>query len=89
MRTIDEARRWLRFELDHWQPIQAAEPLERFYLFYKPQTPEHDSGLFIARNHPGQDYAYVTPEHLPRNASIDQIYSQLEPLLHRLPILSI
>ena len=89
MKTIDDARRRLRLELSHWQPIQAREPLTRFYLYFSPQTHEHDSGLLIAREHPGADHQPVTPEHLARNATIDQLYAQLEPMLHRLPILDL
>ena len=88
MQTIDDVRRRLRLELIHWQPLQIREPLTRFYLFYTPQTAEHDSGLLIAREHPRQDYEYVTPAHLDRSATVDQLYAQLEPLLHKLPILT-
>lgn len=88
MRTTDDARRQLRTELESWHRIQHLDLLTRYYLVFRRTTDEADGVLSVVMELPGPDYEYVTPQHLPRNATVDQVYNQMLPHLYGLPILA-
>ena len=89
MKTWQEVQSRLRAELEfQWFPRQCKEPESRFYLYYLPSMPQHDSGLIALKNTPpNKEYLPVSPQPLNGFKTVDQNIAALLPLLARLPIL--
>jgi hypothetical protein len=89
MKTISDVRTRLRYEIVHWSNIQRRNTYAHYYLYYMPNSPEHDGGLGIFANQPpNPNYQLACPEALRRDMTIDQNFQRLFPLVLRLPILS-
>ena len=88
MKSLQHAQTVLRCELDLWFRKQTIEPSAKFYLYYLPSTPEHNSGLLIAKNKPANsDYKLARTMHISGFKTIQQNINELSETLRVLPIL--
>ena len=87
MKNELEIKERLMLELKHWFSQQAKNPYADFYLYYMPQTAEHDSGLLIARE--AKTHILVLSERIRKGDTIEQNFNRLYPYLRKLPLLSV
>ena len=90
MKNISEVHISLKNELKHWFIRQTRDIYTDFYLYYTPQTHEHDSGLIICKDKPAnKDYKLV--QKIGKQYSADTNFTLIvgSRILNTLPILDI
>lgn len=90
MKTAQDLYTRFQNELNQWFPRQCGNPFEKFYLYYLESTPDHDGGIIISKDTPGNDqYRLATPEAMQRGMTVEQNFYHFQTILNRLPVLSI
>jgi hypothetical protein len=90
MNNWNDIQTAVKNEITHWFGLQCRDPFSDFYLYYLPSTPEHDGGFIICKDQPANpDYILATPNRMNKGATIEQNLGMLEPILQKLPVLSI
>lgn len=90
MKNLKDIQDRLRVELGQWFIKQTRNPFEDYYLYHLPSTPEHDGGIIIcAGNPPNIKYELSDPQRINKGATVEQNFTLLQPVINRLPILSV
>lgn len=88
MKTIEHARTVLQCELEIWFKRQTCNPYTKYYLYYLPASPCHDSGLSICAEKPANpDVKLASPDEVNGFKTIQWNYNKFSNILNCLPIL--
>lgn len=90
MKTWVEVINRLQAELVHWYPRQVRDINQDYFLYYLPWTPEHDSGLLIAKTMPvNSGYQLAMTERINKGFTVEGNLHAIinRNILQRLPIL--
>ena len=89
MKTWDDVCNTLEIELDMWAK-KSDRGCTRYYVYYMPSSPEHDSGMLICKDTPAnKDYELAMSECLPIHITKEQVYNRTIDIFKTLPVLDI
>ena len=89
MKDYKDLQTRFRSELEGWFKEQTMAPDEEFFLYYLESTLEHDGDILICRDTPPLGYQLAASHAIRRDFTVDRNMRFFDPILRKLPVLSI